>query len=376
MQSAGWELSDSDTDRDDNNDTASTVRNASADLPKRVDGVPVEKVLGENRLIYLYVVYRTTRFHPDQGTKESKKVRCTEHYSKQRACMHAQGLFNRPIKGVVNKEFDIADGFLRAVVRFKSGELQHFWVEREMKSVMATQKAATRANAKQLKIDPGMFKVYRERFDVVSFKATPNFVVDEEEDDRPIECDGDQEDDEDGQPAGRPRPQGLRLEVTNLETPLDLMDWEVQLHKSFTSVEDANLEAVRLLTELLKPANRRMEDNHYYQYTIKPSIAEAWRAWNKSEPFAMEWTPSMVEYRFEFLQARIKVVRTELCGPVDIGDMVIEHPDMAEEPDDADRNGDREEISQVTHPDIEMGEAVECASAGGDEDVSDISEEP
>jgi hypothetical protein len=113
-------------------------------------------------------------------------------------------------------------------------------------------------------------------------------------------------------------------------SPLDVVDIELKLHGTYTTIHHANRAALATFLELAKPKNSSIEDNHHYKYDLKPGITESFEENGMGERNCttvaeIPWDPPRgKQYRWDFLRLEVEVIESELKGPVDIGDMVVE----------------------------------------------------
>jgi hypothetical protein len=131
-------------------------------------------------------------------------------------------------------------------------------------------------------------------------------------------------------------------QVINIPNP-----WRDQINISYTtgthgaylSRRDANREALKTFLSLANPGNARLEDNLTYQRDVRPYFIDRFRETEKQEaikdkqgtvPQTEGWLaslefepPSGGECRFPYLMLSVWVARTELKGPVDLGDMSV-----------------------------------------------------
>lgn len=113
-------------------------------------------------------------------------------------------------------------------------------------------------------------------------------------------------------------------------SPLDVVDIKLTLHGTYTTISLANRAALATFLELAKPKNSSIEDNHHYQYELKPGITSSFEENGMGERNCttvaeIPWDPPMgKQHRWEFLRLEVEVIESELKGPVDIGDMVVE----------------------------------------------------
>ncbi|KAK4044613.1 hypothetical protein C8A01DRAFT_31109 [Parachaetomium inaequale] len=113
-------------------------------------------------------------------------------------------------------------------------------------------------------------------------------------------------------------------------SPLDLITITSKLHGTYTTRLQANRAALSTFFDLAKPKNSAMEDNHYYRYELKPEATAQFEEGGYGQQdcatgVLIEWDPPGERpYRWEFLRVQVEVVESELKGPVDIGDMVVE----------------------------------------------------
>ena len=350
----------------------------------------MERVLNEHQLVYVYVVYRTRRFRPQTDTRESMKVRMEDCYRSGLACSRAHALLNRPCKGVVHRELSLREGLFEGKVTFDAGDEQHIWVQREMMAAKELQETfAKTGNNTKLNIDPDALKVYLKRYDVMTFKAKLNLkMVDDAH--RRIIFDSSQFDDiyKDEESKRRALSRLLQLHYPTVENPMNIIEWEIDNHGSFTDLGMANESAAGVFIDMMQPLNRRISDNCYYRDTVIPRIEETWEDWDKSTPFMMEFTPSIVDYRYEFAQVRIRVIATKLSGPMDLGEMVVETPvaNGAAPPRDVDEQAGLTQDQQMedqcelivtpaSEMDVDDDDGAAAAEDPGDEDSSDVSEE-
>jgi hypothetical protein len=111
---------------------------------------------------------------------------------------------------------------------------------------------------------------------------------------------------------------------------LDQITITSKLHGTYTTRLQANRAALSTFFNLAKPKNSAMEDNHYYRYELKPGMTALFEEGGYgrqdcANPAWIEWdTPGARQYRWDFLRVEVEVVESELKGPVDIGDMVVE----------------------------------------------------
>ncbi len=81
--------------------------------------------------------------------------------------------------------------------------------------------------------------------------------------------------------------------------------------------------------ELTKPKNRSIEDNNYYLHKVKPESTEQFEETGQGERdcaamVLIEWEPPMgPRYQWGFMKVEVEVVKSELQGPLDIGDLVV-----------------------------------------------------
>jgi hypothetical protein len=138
----------------------------------------------------------------------------------------------------------------------------------------------------------------------------------------------DSDDDDDNQP----RPRTCESSTSTVDFPKHTnplaLNTATKLHGTFTTLSLANRAALSTFLELAKPRNGRIEDNHHYIYTVKPEMIDAFDEAGCGEGNCMvelEWDPPMgPRYRWEFQRLVVEVVVSELKGPVDLGDMVVE----------------------------------------------------
>jgi hypothetical protein len=111
---------------------------------------------------------------------------------------------------------------------------------------------------------------------------------------------------------------------------VDLVDTVPKLHGTYTTLVHANRAALSTFLALTKPRNRSITDNYYYQDTLEPNVRaqfeeEGWGRSDCTSPIRIPWdTPTDRPHKWGFLRVVVEVVESELMGPVDLGDMVVE----------------------------------------------------
>jgi hypothetical protein len=92
----------------------------------------------------------------------------------------------------------------------------------------------------------------------------------------------------------------------------------------------ANRAALATFLSLAKPQNAAIEDNHHYQYFLRPDMTGQFEKAGLGVPGCaiaaeFEWDPPGGRpYRWGFLRLQVEVLESTLEGPVEIGDMVVE----------------------------------------------------
>ncbi|AEO57952.1 hypothetical protein MYCTH_2304806 [Thermothelomyces thermophilus ATCC 42464] len=125
---------------------------------------------------------------------------------------------------------------------------------------------------------------------------------------------------------------------TPYATPLDLVEMETRLEGSYTMLHLANRAALAAFLELARPRNRGIDDHHHYQHSVRPEMAARFKEHGLGTPGCASTAelvfepPAWRPFRWGFLKLVVEVVQSELRGPVDIGDMVVEGDVNAREP--------------------------------------------
>jgi hypothetical protein len=147
--------------------------------------------------------------------------------------------------------------------------------------------------------------------------------------------DSDDDDEDDGpepeDPPLRPSPSPSPPALTPYKPLLDQLDIQTALHSSYTTLAQANRAALATFLDLARPKNMAMEDHHHYRYFVEPDAtarfeAGGFGASTCAEPARIEWDPPAKKYRWPFVRLVVEVAASELRGPVEIGDMVVEGP--------------------------------------------------
>ncbi|KAK0621439.1 hypothetical protein B0T17DRAFT_641273 [Bombardia bombarda] len=303
--------------------------------------VPAGSILGETTPIKQWVVYRTPKFIPEPGeTKADKATRCTAYLSKRQANKDAQQQHSRWIKGVTKKSWEYTSdkGLFDSSLEFDSGDVQYYWVIEELTD-LSTASDRARAAGGSLCLDAQAASIYtRQRYDVWSMRIYPNSEqVVEQAGKKSQVIVMDCRDEEEGQEAEEPLRGGREVSEaptvrfpSHSRNPLDLLSPpENQHHGSFTTLALANEAAQKIFIDLLQPRNSRIEDHHYYKYYAKPQVLEQFAQDAADDdgartPLDVAWEPRADGLQWYFLRLQVKVVVTELKGPVDIGDMVVD----------------------------------------------------
>ncbi|KAK0753225.1 hypothetical protein B0T18DRAFT_396298 [Schizothecium vesticola] len=121
--------------------------------------------------------------------------------------------------------------------------------------------------------------------------------------------------------------------TTTTTTPQEFLDSTesiVDFHGCFSNETDAKKHALATFLDLAKPAPTQPdEDKHYFEYTVVPyyqdTISDAIERGVKWDP-NIEWEPE-TKYKWNFFRLTVKVVETELQGPIDPSDLVVEGPE-------------------------------------------------
>ncbi|KAL2137185.1 hypothetical protein VTI74DRAFT_7732 [Chaetomium olivicolor] len=210
----------------------------------------------------------------------------------------------------------------------------------------------------------------------------------EADEDKDEEDDGEQNTkriDEFDHPSSPFAPSIIRLPPNT--TPLDLFDTAVKLHGTYTTLSQANRAALATFLELAKPNNSALDDNHYYTYQVKPEAIERFEEAgcgnsDCTAPAQIEWDlPKEKRYRWEFLRLVVEVVESELTGPVDVSDMVVEGGDLQVVTGRSGQgkgagkvvNGSRVGVSKEAE--VETGSAARLLSPLEEESGGEVSEE-
>ncbi|KAL2156360.1 hypothetical protein VTH82DRAFT_1105 [Thermothelomyces myriococcoides] len=126
-------------------------------------------------------------------------------------------------------------------------------------------------------------------------------------------------------------------------TPLDLIETETRLEGSYTTLYLANQAALAAFLELARPRNRGIDDHHHYQHSVRPEMVARFKEHGLGKPGCTSTAelefepPAWRPFRWGFLKLVVEVVQSELRGPVDIGDMVVEGDINGRQSDVADK---------------------------------------
>ncbi|KAK3368085.1 hypothetical protein B0H63DRAFT_68703 [Podospora didyma] len=112
-------------------------------------------------------------------------------------------------------------------------------------------------------------------------------------------------------------------------SPLDLTEPKHMFHGSFTTLKQANEMAVTTFFRLAPPDNRRLEDNHHWNYTLRPEWEKEFAATDMEDGLlCFSFGPPLEAcYKWPFFRLTIEVYETELQGPIDVGGMVVGNED-------------------------------------------------
>ena len=112
--------------------------------------------------------------------------------------------------------------------------------------------------------------------------------------------------------------------------PLSNLTTTTTLHTTHTTLPSANLSALATFLRLARPSNRAIEDHHHFRYAVEPEMTALFAEARLGEdgcmsPADLEWDPPAGRpYRWGFVRLVVEVVASELRGPVDLGDLVVE----------------------------------------------------
>ena len=155
-----------------------------------------------------------------------------------------------------------------------------------------------------------------------------------EEDTRSAKDDGDAEDDRARAVRESSASSTWTAAFPAHRTPLDLVRVATRLHGTYTTLGRANRAALATFLELARPRNGRIEDHHHYAHEVRPGMTAAFDESGAGDdgcaaPAEIEWDPPAAggRYRWGFLRLVVEVVESELTGPVDIGDMLVDGPE-------------------------------------------------
>ncbi|SPQ22911.1 e3e7478d-bfad-42c4-aa0f-79cce413870b [Thermothielavioides terrestris] len=203
-------------------------------------------------------------------------------------------------------------------VVFDGGGVQFFWVAEELRDL---EEWAAAAGGGGVWVDSGRAGVYTRKSGGGGGDDDDDDSDDDDEDDGP----------EPEDPPLRPSPSPSPPALTPYKPLLDQLDIQTALHSSYTTLAQANRAALATFLDLARPKNMAMEDHHHYRYFVEPDAtarfeAGGFGASTCAEPARIEWDPPAKKYRWPFVRLVVEVAASELRGPVEIGDMVVEGP--------------------------------------------------
>lgn len=343
-----------------------TLQPAPLAPPRNIRPVPALAARGgPGRLVFKWTVCRTKPFIP-QGveTRADYRLEMEKGTGYVSHVVHdkALALFNKSKKGVAGKSYvelvsrragvDLFDGW----IKFKTGEVAYIWVEEgvvDLEELKGVEVDGERAEA-----------LMKQRWDVVSVhlmkkeKVLVKEVVQEKGKVLVIECGGEEEEGQggnkhgDGNGDGEEEEEGLWGEsstavqtptnttgdtptdtptttttpITTLQDLLESIETVPTIHGCFTTETDAIKAALETFLRLAEPEpSQPDEDKHYFEYTVTPYCEDmANEAIEKgTKDFKIEWDPD-TNSKWNFFRLTVEVNKSELKGPIDISDLVVE----------------------------------------------------
>jgi len=232
-----------------------------------------------------------------------REVRLRSHTSALRANRYAEEVMEKNdsrVKSAVRGKQWLSvergpgeEGTFRGETIYANGHRHVFETREELVCLSDLPKSLASRNGrkypiKRLLLDKETVGVYRKRFDVFSVRVYPQNTQD-------------------------------HGSVRNVS-------YKVELHGAYTCFRMANKAALRTFLELAKPENSRVEDNLHYQYDIRPNYIDSFQEAVRNEDalVEIEWEPPVGSYKWAFDMMKVWVEQSELKGPVDIGDLVVD----------------------------------------------------
>lgn len=333
-------------------------------------GIPAAKAIEPGATITLYVVYKSEPFEQGKKFGDYGLSRMEDQFfRKEDANKHAEAVLRNDRyddSHLVSIQFRVGpeDGLFFGTKELANGKLVMCMVqkERQMSSDLDLRDVFVRKELKQ---------IYCPRYDVFHTYVIPKVFLESEE----ASIDGDKEqkskskmetptpdvgecgpepgenEHEDGDSgslfSGPPTPEpesGDESDAESMATSATLepsqpggnmgsLSWNdvdyVHEHvASFTTVELANREAIKVARECWRPKDARLDSWLYYRDAIKPSLEEMWAQEMDVEKAKLEFEVPEFEGHvndrpWRFIYSTVYVRETRLEGPRDIGNYIV-----------------------------------------------------
>lgn len=148
------------------------------------------------------------------------------------------------------------------------------------------------------------------------------------------EEDGDEEDgdetDDDRHDRESSNASTITADLATRNTPINFSKIENKHHGTYATLVHANRAALSIFLQLAKPKNSRIEDNYFYKDQLESECLAKSEEGGYGQDMCR--VPAVIErevekwtrYQWWFRGLTVEVVQSELKGPVEIGDMVVE----------------------------------------------------
>lgn len=330
-------------------------------------GIPVAKALEPGATIQLYVVYKSEPFEKGKkfGDYELNRME-DQFFSKEDANKHAEAVLRDDRydgSHLVSIQFRVGpeDGLFFGTKELADGKLVMCMVQRE-------RQMSSDLDLRDIFVRKELKKIYCPRYDVFHTYVIPKVFLEEDE----ASIDGGDKDKESKTPtpdvgddepepgenkhmggdsdslfSASPTPNAVFEDESDAESVattvtldslqpngnMGSLSWDdvdyVHEHVgSFTTLELANKEAVRVALDRWRPGRVRLESWLYYRDAIKPSLEEAWAQDLDVEAAELEFEVPEFEGHvndrpWRFIHSKVYVKETRLEGPRDIGNYIV-----------------------------------------------------